>query len=454
MKNTSISRFLPDYIGLGVFWIVNIFFFINGTTRPQCCDSDWYQSEAKLIEKLGVIPNGDATWLSPEHNYFYSLMINILSNFGLIGRPAITGFQFVLIMLIATFIFLDTLDLHLLVSRRRTFQLILGALVFFLNINFTIYGITEGLAASLILLFFYSLARLTYLTNFSTWSYRVVVSISFLSAIIWMIRPSLTWIPLITLISIYIHCENFNTKLKLTSLYKVGMSLLIHFVVSLPQLLIPRSGSWMNNLFHLDTLGKFANFEANVLRYSTNLSGCGPIQLFYSPYSQDISDVYSNEYQQNSIIRFASFGARIVSGWDAFPSNFTYLSEYNQFLPLFLTSLAGLMFISPLFLAVLSVRSFDFVSKASSYRQLGSRLILPFSFIISQIAAGISHGEFRYNLIGWILGFICLSLLTRLNFSNANYFLIGALSFFVSISFLIIGQLTLLFSDAWLKCIS
>ena len=177
-KNFKIG--VGETFSLASFLLLNSLIFIAGRKRPQCCDTDWYQSEAKLIEGLGIFPRGLSTWLSPEHNYLYGLTINLFNNLGFFGRSAITTFQFILLMSASLYIFIETSKHD--IGMKRFSRATLGILVLFLNINFVVYGLTEGVASSLLLIFFFLILNYTLFKPNRTWGFPLVIAVSFLAS--------------------------------------------------------------------------------------------------------------------------------------------------------------------------------------------------------------------------------------------------------------------------------
>jgi hypothetical protein len=137
---------------------------------------------------------------------------------------------------------------------------------------------------------------------------------------------------------------------------------------------------------------------------------------------------------------------RVVSGWDAFPSSLTYVTSFGFFPELIITLLSGIIFASPFMYAFVTLNQ-----NISFYHKL-IQLFLPFLFLISQLTSGMTHGEFRYNIVGWVLGFFALMGILRQKMDIQKYLALGLIGLLFSFFFLVVGQLTLLSSDPWKEC--
>jgi hypothetical protein len=220
-------------------------------------------------------------------------------------------------------------------------------------------------------------------------------------------------------------------------------------VVALPQYLITRgSRTIVNGVFHLDDWATNRAFESSVFRYVTNLSGCGPVQLIFSPYGQTSEALAPTHYNGSPIYRLIGFIARWCSGWDAVPSPLTYVDHLSLFPWILLSALSGFLIVAPFFL-VLCKRSESPLGRNVRYAEIG----LLFTFIVSQLAMGITHGEIRYNVAGWVLAGLSLTLLPQHFRNGLPWKRYIAISLSVSFFVVVVGQLTLSLSQFWLACV-
>jgi hypothetical protein len=442
-NNQILIRFFSKTINLTTLWLTNIAVFHFGSKNAQCCDVEWYQSEAKALASTGFFPVGETSWLSVWHNYFYPSLIHFLSVIGINGRSGLTFFQFLLLMLLASIFFSKVIQ----AQKERKGQLFILLLLCtgFLNYNFTSFGLTEGFSASLLMAFAYAVIHRTFLQVNRCSIFLSNILLSVLASVLWMTRPAFFWLAGITYVLILIHIF-FNFRKTSRVLAKSLTLFAVNAIIILPQTIISKNGSLANRLFHFSEYEASKYLETGVFRYTTNLSKCGPTQLIFSPYGQDLSNL-NPRYLHNPLSNFAGFVARLVSGWDAFPSSVTYLPSFSFFIPMLVTLLSGFIFISPLVLGLSVVR------EQSRTTETLLKLTLPFLFLLSQLTVGFTHGEFRYNVAGWILGFMSLMVLILDNRLNRKYSYFFAAGFTFSFFFLVIGQLTLLFSEFWQNCV-
>ena len=449
VKSKPSSTWVKSFVATLPFLILlittNGLAFAFTANHPQCCDTEWYQSELSKINVLGFFPHGTVSWLSSEHNYIYTTFLYALSKIGLHGRSGVTLSQFAILsfFLCSVLVFMRVLYPSL---QNRYFYLVI-TLGVFLNLNFTAYGLTEGLGSSLLAV--YCLIFIMYYTNplKNKWYVSQLVSLLILANVLWMLRPAFVWILLFTVLMVFTRALLSKTHKTTLVARELCLSILATCIVILPQFFIIKQRSFIDSLLHFKDIGVNQTFESSVIRYSTNVSGCGPRQLLFSPYSQDVQGIYPAHYLHSILPRFAGFIARIVSGWDGLPSSLKYLSNFSTFPGLEITLISGVIFVAPFALILVIFRNHG------SWETTVQNLLLPALFIFSQIAMGLTHGEFRYNIAGWVIGFANLGVLiahlkTRKDLKR--YLSSGILCSFV---FLTIGQLTLLTSYAWQACI-
>jgi hypothetical protein len=429
---------------LGVLWFVNFYIFNHGLKNPQCCDTEQYQLEAKAISENGFFVSGDSFWLFDNHNYMYASFIHLLSLIGISGRVGISYFQFLFLMVTSTLVYLKVIKNQ--TQKRLKLFLVFLILTIFLNYNYTPFTLTEGLASGTLLLLGYLLARYTILNQGNKFDFRVVLLISALSSALWMIRPAFIWLASMLNLILLLHIILNHSKTK-DLILKFSGIFTMNGIILLPQVLVSNHETVFNRLTHFSNYKALEDFESSVFRYVTNLSGCGPNPMIFSPYGQDEGSLNPN-YLRDPISNVAGFVARLVSGWDAFPSSVVYLTSFSVLPPILVTAMSGMVFISTFFLG------FHLISQGQGIRQLWHKLILPFVFIISQLTVGFTHGEFRYNIAGWILGFISLIVLIVTDALKGKIPLFIFLGVMFSFFFLVIGQLTLLYSDFWQQCFS
>lgn len=418
--------------------------------KPQCCDADLYLSEATNIKASGFLPPSGTPWLSSFHNYMYPSFLFLARSIGLTSRTSISMLQFALIFAACIFISIRLYKVLGLSAIQLASITLLAA--FFPILAFSGYLLTESLTSAFLILWFglwFELA-LKKLSNFQ--HYLLVFITSLISGIIWMTRPSLMWVPLANIICVFGWELKVRTSIPSRIKHAIGSALVTLsavVIVALPQYLITRgSRSIVNGVLHLDDWATNRVFESSVLRYVTNMSGCGPLQLIFSPYGQTSEALAPAHYNSSPIYRLIGFLARLCSGWDAVPSPLTYVDHLSIFPWILLSALSGFLIVAPFFL-VLCKRSTGPLGRNLRLAEIG----LLFMFVISQVAMGITHGEIRYNVAGWLLAGLSLALLPqhfRNGFPWKRYLAVSlSVSFFV----IVVGQLTLSLSQFWLACV-
>lgn len=418
--------------------------------KPQCCDADLYLSEATNIKGSGFLPQSGTPWLSSFHNYMYPSFLFLARSIGLTSRTSISTLQFALIFAACVFISIRLYKALGLSAIQLTSITLLAA--FFPILAFSGYLLTESLASAFLILWFGLWLELA-LKKFSNFQHYLLVFItSLVSGIIWMTRPSLMWVPLANIICVFAWELKVRTSIPSRIMHAIGSALVTLsavVIVALPQYLITRnSRSILNGVLHLDDWATNRAFESSVLRYVTNMSGCGPLQLIFSPYGQTSEALAPAHYNSSPIYRLIGFVARWCSGWDAVPSPLTYVDHLSIFPWILLSALSGFLIVAPFFL-VLCKRNVSPLGRNMRLAEIG----LLFVFVLSQIAMGITHGEIRYNVAGWLLAGLSLALLPqhfRDGFPWKRYLAISlSVSFFV----IVVGQLTLSLSQFWLACV-
>lgn len=418
--------------------------------KPQCCDADLYLSEASNIKATGFLPQSSTSWLSSFHNYMYPSFLLLAKSIGLTSRTSISMLQFALIFAACILISIRLYKVLGLSAIQLTSITLVAA--FFPILAFSGYLLTESLASAFLILWVGLWLELS-LKKFSKLRrYILIFTTSFVAGIIWMTRPSLMWVPLANIICIVVLELARHNSIRSRIGHAAGsifatLSALV--LVALPQYLITRdSRPILNGVFHLDDWATSRTFESSVFRYVTNISGCGPVQLIFSPYGQDAEALSPAHYNSSPIYRLIGFLARWCSGWDAVPSPLTYVYHLSIFPWIMLSATSGFLIVAPFFL-VLCKRGASALTGSMRQASVG----IFFIFILSQIAMGITHGEIRYNVAGWLLAGLSLMLLPQ-HFKEGfpwKRYLIASMS--VSLFVIVVGQLTLALSPYWIACV-
>jgi len=436
---------------LSLIFILDFLAFLWARQKPECCDADHYFLEGSQNGPFGFTRARDTDPVAVLHNYLFPAFIFVARSLGLTTRSSITILQFVLIVAACIFV-----SKRLTKVVAKSFVMLLGltlSIAFVPILAFSGYLLTEALASALLILWVGLWFELS-VKEFSQGKREgLILSISLLAALLWMTRPAFLWIPLTNLICLLLlEYERRTSKVSLVKnmVKTTAMAFIVTIIVAVPQYLATRTyTSIIDGLFHTKGWASYQTIEANVYRYVTNLSGCGPIQLFFSPYGQTSAGVNSAHVHTSPVYRLTGFIARLVTGWDAVPSPLTYVYHLGIFPWVLLTALTGFLICAPIFL-IFPLKSSS-ASGKNKFRTVEIGIV--FTFLVSQLAVGITHGEFRYNVAGWILSGFAILLLPqhfKLGFPFKRYI---TSSLIVSLFVIVVGQLTLSLSQAWVACV-
>lgn len=430
---------------------LDIVAFLWAKGKPECCDVDNYLLEASQIKTQGFIPTLGTPWLQTFHNYLYPTFIFLAKSAGLSSRSGIATLQVALILAACVIVSLR-LSRILRVSRIQLMGLIF-LIALFPILAFSGYLLTEALASSLLILWIGLSLELSFVQSPNRKKLFLILFTSLFSALLWMARPGFLWIPIINVIFILI-LEMRTPGSKISRIFNTLESVCVVLVstatVALPQYLITAtSQSPLNGLFHLDLWTTWRPMENTLYRYITNLSGCGPTGLYFSPYSQSTGGINSPYFHNSIIYRLSGFMARLVSGWDAVPSPLTYVYHLSIFPWILLTASTGFLITAPFFLLRPQTRNSSLVS--NGYRRMEISIVL--MFVASQVSAGMVHGEFRYNMAGWVIAGFAFLLFPHHFSGDFPWVKYVSISLGVSLFVIVVGQLTLSLSPDWIACV-
>lgn len=454
MKKNSIKVKRSHILELEVFSFAILYFLISLSISKlkQSGDTEVYLAEAQKIKELGVFPNGNQTWLSTFHNYLYPFTLHLLESIGLGSRFWVVFFQVGLAFLSVLFtrkVFAVAFGI-----RVKTVQRVLWLALLLPVISNSGYHLTEGFAIPCILVYISLIVCLTR-NDYSENRWRFVWDLStfnLFSGLIWMIRPQLFWVGVlsipITIFLLLFNCKNCIKRFQ-TSVFSLLLSISILTVVVAPQVLIARPHQTaINALFHFDDLKGVIRGERSMYRYYSNLTGCGPSPIIFSPYAQTYEGALNNPINDSLAARINKFVSTLVSGWDTYPQPITYITNSGF-------SFWSLTSFLPGFFILSCVRFIKMSMKVKLIR--GShkdvwKYSLASLFIVSQLQLGLTHGEYRYNLFGLILSIVfSISYFPRNNFSDVRKDASKILG--LNLLIFLAGQTTISLSNIWLECI-
>jgi 4-amino-4-deoxy-L-arabinose transferase-like glycosyltransferase len=261
----------------------------------------------------------------------------------------------------------------------------------------------------------------------------LALAIGALSAMTWMSRPAFVWLPPLAATGIVVALRREPSRRRRLS--SVALFLLAVVAVVLPQWVITSN---VDQLGHLGLARYGARKAATIFRYATNLSGCGDPAMVFSPLTSQAEPIDAGTIQAPHSISWsvAARVAHFVSGWDARPSP-TYVTALSEWPWLAVTLLSGFVMLAPLRLAGDERR-----------RETGTAAFgLLAMFLVAEAQLLSTHAEFRYNLIGWLVGGVSLVALGR---SVDRRYIAWAAT--LTAFTILIGEFTLLYSPVWNAC--
>jgi hypothetical protein len=206
-------------------------------------------------------------------------------------------------------------------------------------------------------------------------------------------------------------------------------------------------------------------YATNLTGYTTNHPGCGPAAVVFSPLTSDIWSIVNGTVRVPSspLWTMATNVAHLVSGWDPLPSP-TYMSSWSVFPWILVTLVSGFVVAGPLLACsglVTEARSMwagwrlrtESAVDMSRFAFVASLLGLLALFGVTEIALLRTATEFRYNVMAWLIGGACLVFLIASGWMSRTRLVryVGT-SLALSAVILIIGQMTLNYSQFWLEC--
>lgn len=417
---------------------------LAASASAQCCDAVRYIEEGERLVSQGI-------WPSNAHNYAYPLWLAVLDLVGLSGRTAVAVAQLTLLYLAAA-------ALAFVIARvtgspmSRAFAPI--ALVALLPATaWSGYTLSEGLAAPLILtvlaLSIGVVDRL--LTRPRAWATTAFVALLGLACgVAWMTRPALVWLPVAIGLVLLLLCGRIGLKSWRGAL---ALPLLFAFVVGV----VAMPEALNSKLFPSRLIQNQAAWGSVMWRYSTNLSGCGPVPLVFSPVTDERVDPTLDrpvtagiEAPQGIGWRVVTAGAHLVSGWDPRPSP-TYAETLDDPRWLFVASVSGFVIVAFLIAAGIVWRR---RTRIWAPRVAVINLLLGL-FAASQLMLAPTAAEFRFNLPGWLIGAACLAMIAAIGWwTRRRAFLAVAGAVGISLVIVVAGQYTLDQSADFLACLA
>lgn len=423
---------------------------LYGTGQPQCCDAEGYSKEATALSTRGLLPGS----LSAQHNYLYPAFIALLRAAGIDGRIGIGIAQVMLLALSAVLVAI-VIGRVFRTERWTVFLPILLGTILLPAAAWSGYWLSEALAAPVLLLvlcFWIAIAEIVAFRSLPT-TLLIMLAFGLVSGAAWMVRPALMWVPAIGGLLAFAAAALYRTgdlTPRLATAALVGFAFAFGLVlVALPQLVI--SGD-VQSALKLDLARAQSAWAPAMWRYATNLSGCGPPALAFSPLTDDAAAILKRTVTIPVSFAWSADAAiaHLVSGWDALPSP-TYATKLSLNPWVLVTLVSGFFIVSPF---VGLRRAFDRSgSPVSTVRHRDVFVALFIFFTIAETLLLFTATEFRFNVAGWLTGGVCLALLVGLRVvDRASIVRVVMLASIVGLLVFVVGQMTMHMSDIWIAC--
>ena len=418
-RNTSLRAIVLPALGVSA----GVSLALLAASAPQCCDANGYHDEGKALLSGGW----RGGWLhTDKHNYLYGAFHAAMIAAGAVDRVPIAIGQ--LALLYASVVLLAVAIAR--VFQRRFAPVLAGlSLVALLPAAaWSGYWLTEAIATPIIL------ALIACWLLFGTRPAPfLALAVGMLSAMAWMSRPALVWLPPLAAAGIVVALRREPSRRRRLS--SVALFAIAFVAVVLPQWLITPN---LDQLLHLWLAGFQRGIAPAMFRYATNLSGCGEAAMVFSPLTSELAPIMDGTIRApESIVWSVRAGAaHLVSGWDARPSP-TYAAALSHWPWLGVTLLSGFVMLAPLQLAANERR------RETSIAASGLLAL----FLLTQAALVTTATEFRFNMIGWMVGGVSLVILGQ---SIDRRYIVSAVM--VTALIVLVGEFTLRYSSVWNAC--
>jgi hypothetical protein len=368
--------------------------FVFSLNNDQCCDTIWYVLDRESLKLEGRLYYD--TGFPDAHNYMYPFFLLVIDFIGLNTRLEI-GLVQVIVQLISIHYSAKMISKYILLSFTRTFLLI--SLIFIYPVYaYSSYTLTESLTASAYLVFCSSFLSIIKIDSIKTHSFRnLFFLLTLTSSILWMLRPSFFWIIFASFFLIaYKVFSDGSFHPFLISKYKFFANFIILTILIIsPQFFVSSTEtSLIGKYLKLNLIRDGQFFERSVYRYFTNLSDCGPVSFLFSPYAETVEGIYGHS-ERVPILSLDGLISRFASGWDYYPQVTPYITNLDQTYFKFFVFISGLMLSGPFLIAKGLKASHQFKQYPLFFGLLSLALV-------SQAQITLTHGELRYNIVGYI----------------------------------------------------
>ncbi len=407
---------------------------------PQCCDASAYAAAAHSF--LDGEPS-----LNPAHNYGYPAFLALLDLIGLDTPRRIAFAQ-------TSLLYLTVLITAYVIARctSSAFAVAVAWLAAVTLVPAAAWGgliFSESLAVPMLLLVLaFGIATVFHLLRDApTWGLAVglAVGLGLTSGFVWMVRPGLIWIPIGVGLGVLALSAGLLWRRE-----RLGLLVPVAFAVSAMLTVVPQLQ--LGDPLKLELAELQRDAGPQVFRYATDLRSEAPAGMIFSPLpvGSGADPTVAERTSGSRSWRLTAMAAHVVTGWDARPSpNYVYKRTGNRWIVA--TAFSGFLIAGALAAAWLVWER----RRRWLEPETAAPAALVVMFAASQGVMSMTSAEFRFNIVGWLVAACCLAMLSALGWwtrRRAAAYIALALGF--SAAVLLVGHMTLLYSERWLEYVN
>jgi hypothetical protein len=423
----------------------------------QTGDADAYFHESKGFDIFQPHEN-----FLNVHNYFYPLFLSGIKIIGIESRQEIAIFQW-LCMVAFSIILAGLTYKNIAFGQKALITFFVFLFIFFPNS--LSYNPTTNNENLVYLLYLTLMVLIISYVDFIKENTRlhthnliqVFFGLSFgiISGLIWMTRPSLVTIPILTLLTINLLILK-NKKLIDFVLLNLSYGFSV-FLTSIPEIMITRfySADFANGIFSWDIAKSSPGYSNYIWSGTTNMTSCGPRWMEFSSLGKAHGELASVNLlpDLNIIEKYQSYFFHFISYIDPRPSpTYTFDLVGNKWLVVtFINSLTLALFIFLIYKLIFNLRKHKIMPR------LLESILLVWILVIFLTSIRM-HGEYRYGQLLFLTIPIYNLFYSHKYFKDKKikkyvlYILFLTLTIFAGVVF--IKNFILHSSAPWVNCVS
>jgi hypothetical protein len=424
--------------GIVISLIISGGFLIYQMKHRGCCDAQSYLEIAQKYASGGIFAEHPHAKL---RSYLYPLALSCLLNLA----NAVNVKLDIVVWLFQWLVYVAAaLALSLTISKKNKKIAIIAFMLFCINVFISPYlsiTLTDALYTSLAIFWFAAAISYEAVPSESELVLKrwPLLLAALLSGAILAIRPAGIWVAAVTA-SLFISrcCRMFQAHKTIKS----ALRILGIFVVGLMLFLAPLIPQMLINHFHFAKITPFPvlnlggtqfRWGIRYLKYGTNLSGPGDVEMFYiNPFLK--SEASSLWYLRHPLSGSATIAAKFIGAFD-----FDYLLPYIYDIRPFYRWPSAFISLSILFFGLWGLLHYAFNRDACVQRIFGERFLPAFCLLAWGAVTLLSALELRFTLpILALLMVFCIERLIFIAALRGKKLAMAAGAYLLAISFLLI----------------